>query len=959
VTDAESDEAAHRVRVQLALGPDFELKDLLGQGGFADVYAVRDLRLKRDLAVKVLRPELASPALLQRFQREAEAVAGLRHPHIVPIYFVGESQGLAYYGMPQVMGRSLRELLEAEGRIAPDEARRILIEADDALEAAHAAGIVHRDIKPENIMLEGPGRRVLLMDFGIAKAMAPDDRALTGTGFVVGTPDYMSPEQASGERNVDQRSDLYSLGLVGFEMLTGRHPFASDSAQQAILHHIATPAPDLLAIDPSLPPDISGVIARCLAKHASERWDSAEAMRTALGGSSRTAAAGPPGPGPARRPKRRTAVGIARLVLWGLVAPAALLYAFAQTPPGAALKRWATGAPESAPYSTGWQSIGGKRMAWPIGKLGDSLVVVSTGRFRSDRLNVFDGQGWRASRSVFRAVVALITRDGRPSLLGRRGAILDWATDGFPTVDSIPTNEWVTSSWSRAEHVFVGTSDGGIYHRVGGSWRREPTGSTESIYEIFGARADHLFACCTNSGPGILEYNGISWNAVDILPDHSVPTVSWNEAVVLMDSSIVSPGISGRDCWTSDHCFGLLLIRGIADSSWTDLQAALPRGFRVTGVSGRSRSDFFVWGRFGHVDACPPGLDCTLHFNGSRFAGVPELRSRLVEWMTRLHDVPYAFMEDGTIWGLVGGRWGVAGVAATSTVHDVAATAAGVAWAGDAGLFGYPSWFAARSKTLDDLVRVAMADSNVWLLTATGHVLERHCASEYDSARGFCSMEEAAHSSAPRLQDLAAVSENELVGIGAGGWIGSRKGGTWTRERVPGLSPRDSLVRVGAGAGVVAAISPSRLFLRGRDGTWRAMDLPLPVRGSARDVAIAPDGRPIVLGEHDVAYRSADGAWFSTSMRESGTLSRVHVLADGRIVVGTANFDDPLLGGRLLIRSADLNAIGETALPRPVDITGIADNGRLLYVVGNGWFAQSLPLDSLPGSPSVHASRPR
>ena len=211
-------------KLQRALGPGYELQERIGAGGFAEVFRARDLRLKRDLAVKVLRPDLGlSPELLQRFRREAETIAALRNAHIVPIFDVGEAEGLAYIIMPMISGESLRAVLDRDGALAPDEVRRILREAALGLSAAHDAGMIHRDVKPENIMLEGRDKRVLLMDFGISKAIgaagdADPGMTLTTTGIIIGTPQYMSPEQASGDKNIDARSDQYSLAVVGYRM---------------------------------------------------------------------------------------------------------------------------------------------------------------------------------------------------------------------------------------------------------------------------------------------------------------------------------------------------------------------------------------------------------------------------------------------------------------------------------------------------------------------------------------------------------------------------------------------------------------------------------------------------------------------------------------------------------------------------------------------------------------------
>ena len=276
------DETAHRERLQRALGESYALGRLLGRGGFAEVYAARDVRLGRDVAVKTLRFDLHSTSLLlDRFRREAATMAKLRHPNILPIYLVGEGEGLAYFIMPLITGSTLRDAIEREQRFSLGEARRILFEAANALHHAHQADTVHRDIKPDNIILEGEDRRVWVMDFGIAKAMEGSDTDLTGSGVIVGTPQYMSPEQASGDP-LDHRSDLYSLGVVGFQMVTGELPFTASSPQGIILKHITEEAPRVEQRRPECPRDLADLIARCLAKEPEDRWGSAEAVCTAL-----------------------------------------------------------------------------------------------------------------------------------------------------------------------------------------------------------------------------------------------------------------------------------------------------------------------------------------------------------------------------------------------------------------------------------------------------------------------------------------------------------------------------------------------------------------------------------------------------------------------------------------------------------------------------------------------------
>ena len=273
-------------RLQAALGPSYELGRLIGRGGYAEVFAVRDLRLKRELALKVLRPDLIlTDTLVTRFRREAEAVGALQNTHIVPIYDVGEVDGICWLLMPLVQGETLKQVLAREKQLPVLEAKRILLEAAEALASAHEAGVVHRDIKPENLMIDGKTQRVLLMDFGIAKAMDSSvENSLTGTGVVIGTPQYMSPEQAIGKTAPDPRSDQYSLAIVGYQMLTGRVPFAGENVREVIARQLLDEATPLSRLVPNIPSAVSSTIHQALRKEPAQRFGSMDAFARALKG---------------------------------------------------------------------------------------------------------------------------------------------------------------------------------------------------------------------------------------------------------------------------------------------------------------------------------------------------------------------------------------------------------------------------------------------------------------------------------------------------------------------------------------------------------------------------------------------------------------------------------------------------------------------------------------------------
>ena len=271
-------------RLADTLSGSYVIEGEIGRGGMGVVYSARDLKLKRRVAIKLLPPELAfRQEIKRRFIREAQTAARLSHPHIVPIHTVGEDNDLVYFVMGYVDGESLAQRLRRRGRLPVEESRRIMKETADALGLAHATGIIHRDVKPDNILLEGTRRRVMVTDFGIAKALSEAGAGtLTGTGVALGTPTYMSPEQAAGESDIDARSDIYSLGVVAFEMLSGKPPFKAPTVPGVLMKQITEPPPDLVRLRSEIPEELAATVMRCLEKDPEARWPTADALRRAL-----------------------------------------------------------------------------------------------------------------------------------------------------------------------------------------------------------------------------------------------------------------------------------------------------------------------------------------------------------------------------------------------------------------------------------------------------------------------------------------------------------------------------------------------------------------------------------------------------------------------------------------------------------------------------------------------------
>ncbi len=265
-------------RLKVALADRYQIERELGSGGMAAVYLAQDLKHERQVAVKVLRPELAAALGPERFHQEIKIAANLNHPHVLPLLDSGDADGFLYYVMPLVQGQSLRDKLAKQGELPIAEAVRILRDVVDALDHAHKHGVVHRDIKPDNVLLSE--RHALVTDFGVAKAVseATGAQKLTTEGVALGTPAYMSPEQAAADSHIDHRADIYAVGVVAYELLTGRTPFLGTTPQMILSAHMTDTPEPVTKYRQSVPPALAQVVMKCLEKKAADRWQSAEEL---------------------------------------------------------------------------------------------------------------------------------------------------------------------------------------------------------------------------------------------------------------------------------------------------------------------------------------------------------------------------------------------------------------------------------------------------------------------------------------------------------------------------------------------------------------------------------------------------------------------------------------------------------------------------------------------------------
>jgi serine/threonine-protein kinase len=413
-------------RLNAALEGRYRIERELGEGGMATVYLARDEKHNRNVALKVLKPELAAVVGAERFLAEIETTANLQHPHILPLFDSGEADSFLFYVMPYVEGESLRERLDREKQLGVEEALDLTKKIAGALDYAHGNGVVHRDIKPGNVLLSQQGEP-LVADFGIALAVAQAGGGrITETGLSLGTPHYMSPEQATGDRDVDPRSDVYALGCVLYEMLAGEPPFSASTAQAILAKILTMDAPSITMVRRTVPPNVGNALAQALEKLPADRFTSASEFAAALSdrgftyeGRRRTSATDvveasrPPGPAVvAARWNSLTVVFAATTVLMAVLAG----------------REWFTPSP-ALPVTRAVVDAGGLRLSAPgdiiVSPDGRRMALIGAGADGALRWRNADAGEFQAIPGTEGTLLAAFSPDGESLVFTTTGGTLE------------------------------------------------------------------------------------------------------------------------------------------------------------------------------------------------------------------------------------------------------------------------------------------------------------------------------------------------------------------------------------------------------------------------------------------------------------------------------------------------------------------------------------------------------
>jgi len=527
-------------RLSRALADRYAVEREIGRGGMAVVYLAKDLRHERQVALKVFLPDLAGALGPERFLAEIRIAANLNHPHVLPLYDSGEVEGLLFYVMPYVEGESLRDRLDREKQLPIDDALQLAREVADALSYAHAQGVVHRDIKPENILLASG--HAVVADFGIARAIdAAGGEHLTRTGIALGTPAYMSPEQATGERDLDGRSDLYSLGCVLYEMLAGRPPFTGPTNESVALQHVSAELPRITAIRPSVPGWVAAALERSLSKTPADRFNPVAQFGEALSPHAPTtewSGSGAP-PVSARAGGRRTrSWPWLRWLVPGLLVIGAVALALLSRREG----------PRGLTLGDAWQVTADDGLeVHPAISPDGNLVAYAAGAVNRMEVFVRPVDGGRAIR-LAEGVSASQTHprwspDGTEILFLAGGAVHVVSALGGPARVTVPrgATSWVTSAdWSPDGDriAFVRGDTLQVAHTGGGS-APVPLVSADLLHSCVWAPSDAAIACVEGNSAFVWpggNFGNLAPSRIVLVPPTGGPLVAVTDAGSLHQS---------------------------------------------------------------------------------------------------------------------------------------------------------------------------------------------------------------------------------------------------------------------------------------------------------------------------------------------------------------------------------------------------------------------------------------
>jgi len=980
-------------RFRAAISQRYRIERELGHGGMARVYLALDLKHDRPVAIKLLRAEVASALGPERFRREIETLNRLSHANILPLYESGEAGGELYYVMPFVEGASLRDRLSQEKQLPIEDALRVTLEVADALAYAHQHNVVHRDIKPDNILFRAG--HAVVSDFGVARSVTSVGDSLTDSGLAIGTPAYMSPEQASGEHHLDGRSDQYSLACVLYEMLAGDPPYTASSAQALIARKLSEPHPRLSVVRDRVPPHVEAALDRALARVPADRFrsigDFAAALRT------------PPALTPGTRVwlTRAGAIVTALAVITGL-----------------ARARFHHASHTKYPDHSAWAPWGG----WvgeniPVVAVADSWLMVQP--FGSHELMAYDGETWKSQRvpeslellpftgsapggRLLAIRFAGVPDESRGQLLwlsARTGATqpLHQTPDGLPP-GSRPS--W----WSEGRDVVTWSNQ--IWRSNSSGWINEAVGPRGFISEMWGLDVNHRFAISPAQQDSLLAFDGISWAATDIRGSTGTGLHTFVAGATFPDSTTV---VVGSECLEPERCRPAIVQQDGFATPWravtfagdVGLPAHFPSDstyqcgpeggrFSLVGVAGRSRNDYVLWGSWTRCDpgsklelsGCPPRQPCAWEAREGRLSAVEDMVGRVVMQVVYIDTVAYAVTDDGSLWRHVGDRWRVvtrvpalpARLVEASPYIVVRATGADLRY--EPGFADTLSQFfvapllneSGRSSPPTQLV---VRDSTAALLTDNGRILVSRCArvrgrSGFDpgvpeTATGGpalvlrCAKWSILPPSPGRTAAIAVLPGGRILAVGPGGLAVTWLNGRLVSESLPRAARDDQFWSVvPAPDGSAMAIGTSTIVKRNPGGGWQLVRRVAEVRGESNQFAVLPDGDVVVAGSitihtWDLASTDSLPTAILYSTRPGETLGPLLVLSDGRLVAGLGNPGQPLTGGRLLVWASppQANRMQTVELPITVNITSLSSDGRRLYVAGPGG-ALSLPIDSVP-----------